>query len=88
MGFRFNFKWLLLSLALSVLLTVAVRALTGIWFLGFFLFLPFGMSFGSRSFGNPGPTSTEPAPGAFDPTPYTQDELRQPPGSTDIGGTS
>lgn len=79
MRFRLNVKWLLLSLLLSVGLTLVVRALTGIWFLGFFLFLPFGFTFGSKSWGNTGESGT-PAPRSaetFDSTPYTQDELRQ-----------
>lgn len=76
MGVRFNFKWLLVSLALSLVLTLLVRALTGVWFLGFFLFLPFGFSFGSRSWG--GSAGQRPAPEPFDATPLSQDELRKP----------
>jgi hypothetical protein len=84
---RFSFKWLLVSLALSVVLTLVVRALTGIWFLGFFLFLPLGLSFRSKSWGggtNSAPLSppTNQGSGSFNPTPYSQDELRQ------AGGTA
>lgn len=90
MGIKFNAKWLLLSLALSIGLTLIVRALTGVWFLGFFLFLPFGFSFGSKSWGNMGsgqpsaPQQTAPAE-TFSSTPYSQDELRQSklPGGSD-----
>lgn len=80
MKVRFDFKWLAMGVALSVILTLAVRALTGIWFVGFFLFLPLGLSFGAKSWGRSGdagaPAQSPPAE-AYSSTPYTQDELRQ-----------
>ena len=88
MGFRLNVKWLLVGIALSVVLTFVVRALTGIWFLGFFLFLPFGLSIGSKRLGTPYVPLVSSASEPFSATPLTQDELRNTGGAAGTDQTS